>query len=65
MTICIIATICRESGALSIYNQLMKHLKNERKPDDFFTIFIDPNMPTPEIKGVRYIKRSTFNSLYL
>jgi len=59
MTICLIATICKEGGALSIYNQMMGHLLCERKSGNEYIAFIDPAMPTPIIEGVRYIKYST------
>lgn len=59
MTICIIATICKETGALSIYNQMMSHLVINKKKSDSFFVFLDPIMPQPEIKGVTYIKYNT------
>lgn len=59
MNICIVATICKETGALSIYNQLMSHLKEEQQPDEHYYIFIDPSMPTPELEHVEYIKYAT------
>ena len=62
MHICIVATICKESGALSIYNQMIEHLKNERRVACFYTIFVDPNMPTPDIENVCYILYSTSGS---
>ncbi len=59
MNICIVATICKETGALSIYNQLMFHLAQEQKPDEQYYIFIDPSMPTPHLQNVQYIKYAT------
>lgn len=59
MNICIIATICKETGALSIYNQMMEHLVRERKGSDNYYVFIDPLMPKPSIKGVKYIEYAT------
>lgn len=59
MNICIVATICKETGALSIYNQLMSHLKEEQQPNEHYYIFIDPSMPTPQLQNVQYIKYAT------
>ena len=62
MTVCLIATICRESGALSIYNQMMSHLLHEKKNGNEYIVFIDPSMPMPDIEGVRYIGYSTLGA---
>ena len=59
MEICIIATICKETGALSIYNQMLKHLIAVKSKDESYFIFIDPLMPKPAIEGVRYIEYAT------
>jgi len=59
MNIYIIATICRESGALSIYNQLMNHIKDYVSDDNNFYIVIDPCMPKPNIKNVHYVETCT------
>ena len=62
MTICLIATICRESGALSIYNQMMAHLEKERKIGNDYVVIIDPCMSKPKIDGVRYVLYSTIGA---
>ena len=59
MEICIIATICKETGALSIYHQMMTHLVGGRKKNDRYYVFVDPVMPKPTIEGVRYIEYAT------
>ena len=59
MNICIIATICKETGALSIYNQMMAHLVGEWKEGYNYYVFVDPVMPKPTIEGVRYIEYAT------
>lgn len=59
MTVCVIATICKESGALSIYRQFLSYLKEKKSSGDCFYIIIDPQMPAPEIDGVCYVRYST------
>ena len=59
MNICIVATICKETGALSIYNQLMFHLIEEQKAGEHYYIFIEPSMPMHALKDAHYIKYST------
>ena len=59
MEISIIATICKETGALSIYNQMMNHLIAVKSKDERYYIFIDPSMPRFAIEGVRYIEYAT------
>ena len=59
MEICIIATICKETGALSIYNQMMTHLAREQKENVIYYVFVDPVMPKTTIEGVIYIEYAT------
>lgn len=59
MIVCIIATICKETGALTIFYQLMNHIKEANKNGSRFYIFIDPSMPTPDVEKVTYIKYNT------
>lgn len=59
MEICIIATICKETGALSIYKQMIYHLIEDRNEEYRYFVFIDPVMPKTSIEGVRYIEYAT------
>lgn len=58
-TIVVIATICKESGALSIYRQLMYHLLSLKKNKNKYIVFTDPSMPKPIIGSVTYIDYCT------
>ena len=59
MNICIIATICKETGALTIYKQLIKQIQHVVKEKHRFYIFVDPSMPMPRIDGAEYIAYDT------
>ena len=54
MNIIVSAAAERESGGLMIYKQFLSHLPAHIGENRYY-IFIDPDMPAPEIPGVRYI----------
>lgn len=60
--IVLIATACRTGGALTIYKQFISHL-NDYINGNRYCVFIHPDMPQPEIKGVTYIEQDTSRHL--
>ncbi len=66
MTIIVLASAARISGAKTIYLQFVKYLPQFIGDDKYF-IFVDPTVPQPSIQGVTYINvydHSWFNRLY-
>lgn len=69
MNVIVSAAAERESGGLMIYKQFLSHLPEYIGENHYF-IFIDPDMPAPEISGVTYFpidlrgmkKRMSFDS---
>lgn len=55
MNIAILATASFQSGALTIYRQLLSYLGTIENKNNIY-IFIEESMPTPEIQNVTYIK---------
>lgn len=53
MIICVLATASAEGGALSIYKQFLTSLELNHGQDEWH-VFIDKNMPMPEMSGVWY-----------
>ena len=53
-TIIISAGASRQSGAKTIYIQLMEHLRNH-VGNHRYIVFVDERMPKPEITGVEYV----------
>ena len=54
-TIVVAAAASRTSGALTMYNQFLNHLKNHVGENQYY-IFVHPSMPKPRIDGVKYIE---------
>ena len=55
MNIAILTTASFQSGALTIYRQLLSYLGTNENKNNIY-IFIEESMPTPEIQNVTYIK---------
>lgn len=55
MNIIVSAAAGRESGALMIYQQFLSHLREHVGKNRYY-LFVDPDMPAPEIPGVTYFK---------
>lgn len=53
MVICVLATASAEGGALSIYKQFLASLELYKGQDEWH-VFIDKDMPMPEMQGVCY-----------
>lgn len=53
MNIIVSAAAERETGALMIYQQFLFHLR-EHVGENHYYLFVDPDMPAPEIPGVTY-----------
>ena len=51
MNMVVSAAAARESGALMIYKQFLHYLQTLVKEDHYY-IFVNPEMPMPEISGV-------------
>ena len=51
--ICVLATASAKRGALAIYNQFV-HALSSKSDEDEWHIFVDVDMPMPEIPHVHY-----------
>lgn len=62
MNVIVMAAASREGGALMIYRQFLSHLP-EHIGEDRYYIFIEPEMPAPEIPGVTYFPVNLWKSM--
>ena len=53
MNIVVSTAAARTSGALTIYNQFLTHLR-ERRDGNRYLLFVDREMPQPAMDGVEY-----------
>lgn len=56
--IVVLADAMRGGGTTTVYLQFMQHLK-DYIGDNIYYIFVHPNIPKPEIKGVEYVEVDT------
>ena len=62
MNVIVMAAASREGGALMIYRQFLSHLP-EHIGEDRYYVFIEPEMPAPEIPGVTYFPVNLWKSM--
>lgn len=63
MNIVVSAAAARESGALMIYKQFLHYLQTLVKEDHYY-IFVNPEMPMPEISGVTYFPVTLWKNIW-
>lgn len=62
MNVIVMAAASREGGALMIYRQFLSHLP-EHIGEDRYYVFIEPEMPAPDIPGVTYFPVNLWKSM--